>query len=65
MKFKKNAKDLDVCTSDFWYDFFDGGYIVPEELMSDEDEIDAVNIAARVLKKFYNELIDKEIITLI
>jgi len=55
MKLKKDAV---VTTSDFWYDLFDGGYVVPEDLLENSDDINLVNNAIEVLKDFRESLED-------
>lgn len=52
----KLKKDANVTTGDFWYDLFDGGYIVPEDLLESSDDIDIVNNAIEVLKDFRESL---------
>ncbi|MEE3609390.1 hypothetical protein [Avibacterium paragallinarum] len=53
MKFKKNAKP--IYTNDLWYDLFDGGYIKPSELLADKDDIEKVEQAIKLIKKFTDE----------
>lgn len=52
----KLKKDATVTTSDFWYDLFEGGYIVPEDLLENSDDINLVNNAIEVLKDFRESL---------
>jgi hypothetical protein len=52
----KLKKDAGVTTGDFWYDLFDGGYIVPEDLLENSDDIALVNNAIEVLKDFRESL---------
>lgn len=59
MEFKK---DIEITTSDFWYDLFQGGYIKPEEILESPEDAKNVRQAINVLKKFYNSAEDKEII---
>jgi hypothetical protein len=49
MNFKEN---LEMYTDDFWYDVFDGGYISPEKLLEDSEEISRINNAIEILKEF-------------
>jgi len=49
MIFKKNAR---ISTSDFLYDLFDGGYIKPEKLLKNKDDINRVNEAMKVIEEF-------------
>lgn len=59
MKWKKDAE---IVTSDFWYDLTDGGYIVPSELLEDEEEIKEVEKAVEVLRKFKRSAEENEIL---
>ena len=63
MEFKENAEIID--TSDFWYDLFDGGYIEPEKLLINEEDIEKINNAIKILKRFNIELENKGLINLI
>lgn len=56
MKFKDRYKP--VCSSDFYYDLFDGGYINPRELLADEEDIERVLEAIRVIHTFLSEAED-------
>lgn len=49
MKIKQN---LETYTNDFWYDLVDGGYLKPEEILEEDDDINAVMNAVKVLKAF-------------
>lgn len=49
MKIKDGAS---VTTGDFWYDFFEGGYIKPDELLEDRAEIDKVTAARETIEAF-------------
>lgn len=59
MKWKK---DVEIVTSDFWYDLTDGGYIKPSELLEDENEIKQVEQAIKVLKEFKRSAENEDII---
>lgn len=59
MKWKKNAE---IVTSDFWYDLTDGGYIIPSELLEDEEEIKEVEHAIKVLENFKRSAEENEIL---
>ena len=52
----KLKKDASVTTSDFWYDLFDGGYIVPEDILENQDDINLVNHAIEALEDFRESL---------
>lgn len=45
-------KGLEISTSDFWYDLIKGGYIKPEEILENPDDVEAVKDAISVLKEF-------------
>lgn len=49
MKLKEN---LEISTDDFYYDLFEGGYINPEEMLIDNDDIIAVENAINVIENF-------------
>lgn len=59
MKWKKDA---DIVTDDFWYDLTDGGYIKPNELLEDKDEIQQVEEAIKLLEKFKRSAEEKDIV---
>ena len=59
MEFKKNAH---VTTDDFFYDLFLGGYIKPEEILVNEDDIVRVNDAINVIQEFYDDADEAEIL---
>ena len=49
MNFKEN---IAIATDGFWYDVFEGGYISPENLLVDPEEISRINNAIEILKEF-------------
>lgn len=49
MKLITNSK---ITTSDFWYDLFDGGYIVPETILENDSDIKRVNKAIETILEF-------------
>lgn len=49
MKLKKN---LEVSSSDFWYDLTDGGYIRPLEICADKKDAEKVIAAIKVIQDF-------------
>lgn len=51
-----------VFTTEFWYDLFYGGYIVPEELLEDEEEIENVQEAIDTLLAFYEKVTDEGLV---
>ena len=48
----KVKKGVRVSSSDLWYDIIHGGYIDPEEILENEEDIKEVNNAIKVLIKF-------------
>lgn len=60
MNFKKREEPQP--TDDFWYDVFDGGYIKPEDFLEDQEDIDKVREAIKVLYEFEKGLYDNELI---
>ena len=59
MEFVKKAK---IVTDDFFYDLFDGGYINPEKLLKNQEDIDKVKNAIKVIKDFKDSAEDKDIL---
>jgi len=60
-KFKEDAEPQ--CSSnDFWYDLVYGGYIKPEKVLADEDQIRRLKEAISVLNSFENALEANELI---
>ncbi len=49
MEFIKKAR---IVTDDFFYDLFCGGYIKPEELLKNQEDIDKVKNAIEIIKDF-------------
>lgn len=47
-----------ISTDDFWYDFFDGGYIKPETFLEDEEDIVRVKNAVAVIRELQDSLED-------
>ena len=58
MKFKTFLEDDIVCTSDPYYDIFDGGYICPFKLIEDDQEArkiqEAIDLEALFLAEAEN-----------
>ena len=52
-KFKEN---INISIDEFWYDITDGGYIKPEEVLTDADQIIELNNAIKVIKSFEDSL---------
>jgi hypothetical protein len=59
MKFKEGSK---IETGDFYYDLFYGGYIKPEDILVNKDDIIKVNNAIRVLEEFESSATEQGII---
>ena len=59
MEFKKNVK---IETNDFYYDLFLGGYIKPEKILENRDDIKRVQDAIDVIDDFYNSAEEADII---
>lgn len=53
--FSFNQLDEPVFTTDLFYDLFDGGYIKPEELLSDKKQAEAVIDAVHTIKSFLEQ----------
>jgi hypothetical protein len=49
MEFKEGAL---IVTSDFWYDLTSGGYIEPDKLLKNKEDVEAVKNAIRVIRDF-------------
>ena len=59
----KNLDEVNVIwTNDLYYDLFEGGYINPEDLLENKEEIDKVKQAILTINKFLDGAIDKELI---
>lgn len=59
MEFVKKAK---IVTDDFYYDLFDDGYIKPEKLLKNQEDIDKVKNAIEIIKDFKESAEDKDIL---
>nr|DAY41582.1 MAG TPA: hypothetical protein [Caudoviricetes sp.] len=62
MIFKDLNEENAIWTSDLYYDLFEGGYIKPEDLLENEEEIDKVKQAIKTINEFLDGAIDKELI---
>ena len=54
-KFKKDIEPQGS-SDGFWYDITDGGYIRPEEILDDEEQVEKVNAAVDLLIDFEEAL---------
>lgn len=63
LRLKKDILDevKEQCSSDFWYDLFEGGYIIPKNYLVAEDAKKVVE-AYKVLVEFRGLLEDNELI---
>lgn len=55
MKFR--ILDEPVYSSDPLFDLFDSGYIQPEELLANVEDIDEVNEAIEIIRQFLDEAV--------
>lgn len=55
IKFKFDPNAETVYSSEYYYDLFDGGYISPGRLLSDPDQIAAVNSAVDTIEQFFRQ----------
>lgn len=62
MIFKNLNEENAIWTSDLYYDLFEGGYIKPEDLLENKEEIDKVKQAILTINEFLDGAIDKELI---
>lgn len=62
MIFKNLNEENAIWTSDLYYDLFEGGYIKPEDLLENEEDIDKVKQAILTINEFLDGAIDKELI---
>ena len=60
-KFKKGAEPQGS-SSGFWYDMTDGGYIKPEEVLADPEQIKKLNEAVELVRSFEEALKDAELL---
>jgi hypothetical protein len=45
-------QDLEISTSDFWYDLFDGGYINPNDICAKYEDLVKVTEAIKIIRDF-------------
>ena len=48
----KIKKGIEVSTAEFWYDLTKGGYLKPEEILEDKEDIEKVKNAIAVVEEF-------------
>ncbi len=56
MQFKKG---LEISTNDFWYDLSTGGYLKPRDMLINEEDIQKVEEAIRVIMDFEDSCEDQ------
>ena len=59
-KFKKNAEPQG--SGDFWYDITDGGYIKPQDVLSDKVQLKKLQQAVELVKSFQYALTESELL---
>lgn len=50
--------NIEIETDDFWYDLTDGGYLKPEDILDNSEEIIILKAAISIVKSF-QDLIDE------
>jgi len=60
-KFKKDAEPQGS-SSGFWYDITMGGYVKPEEVLEDKEQLQKLNDALAVVRSFESSLEENELI---
>jgi hypothetical protein len=60
MQFKKNVDP--ISSDDPYYDLFQGGYIKPELLLKNQEEVEKVKEAIATVKTFIDEATEKGLI---
>lgn len=49
-------EDIDaICTSDLYYDLFDGGYLNPEKLLVNDEQIQKVYEAMNIIQEYLSQ----------
>jgi len=46
----------------FWYDLTDGGYIIPDEILTDKNRVKELNDAIKLLEDWKDELEEDEML---
>jgi len=60
-KFKKDAQ-MQGSSDGFWYDLIDGGYIKPEEVLEDVEQLKKLNDAIGIVSSFEEALHKAELL---
>jgi len=48
----KIKEGLEISTQDFWYDLSAGGYLKPEEMLENQEDIKRVKEAVKTIEEF-------------
>ena len=59
-EFKEDCEE--VFSDDPWYDLTDGGYIKPEDMLSNPEQLDKLNQAIRIVQDFFEQAVDSGIL---
>lgn len=54
-KFRDFEEEDIVYTSDLYYDFFDGGYVCPYDMLKDKEQMEAVRDARLLIESFFQQ----------
>jgi hypothetical protein len=60
MEFKKIKEPIQ--SDDFWYDLTSGGYIKPEKLLKNKEDVAKVKEAIKIIQQFQQEAEENEVI---
>ena len=64
MEFKFKKVDEPYFTSDKFYDLFDGGYIDPEDMLTDDKQVDKLLEAMNIIEDFLDQAEEEGVIEL-
>jgi len=56
MKIKTGCE---ASTDDFWYDLTSGGYLKPDEILENKEDIEKVNDAINILEEFQKSCVNQ------
>ena len=51
---------VEIYTEEFWYDLTDGGYIKPENVLADEEQISKLQAAIDLVRSFERAVLGRE-----
>ena len=60
-KFKENAP-VQGSSDGFWYDITDGGYVKPELVLDDEEQLQMLQDAIKLVKSFETALLSADLL---